>query len=97
MSSYLPGTDVRSYVAWVDVNGNPVDPTAPTFVAILPDGTTVSSTPVKDTLGNWHADYTIPYSMPAGSCVERHRSIGAIGQNATVQKVVQVAPLESPM
>jgi hypothetical protein len=94
--AYLPGTDVRSFVAWVDVNGNPVDPTAPTFTAILPGGTVVTATPVRDALGLWHADYSIPYPTPAGSCIERHRSIGITGQNATVQYTVQVAALESP-
>ena len=94
--AYLPGTDVRSFVSWVDVNGNPVDPTAPTFVALLPGGTTATATPVKDSLGQWHADYSIPYPTPAGPCIERHRSIGSVGQNATVQHVVQVAPLETP-
>jgi hypothetical protein len=94
--AYLPGTDVRSFVSWRDINGNPADPTAPTFVAILPSGTVLTATPVKDALGEWHADYSIPYPTAAGPCIERHRSIGAIGQNRTVQYTVQIAPLDSP-
>lgn len=95
--AYLPGTDVRSFVTWVDVNGNPVDPSSPTFVAIMPDGTTATATPLRDSLGQWHADYSIPYPMKSGPLIERHRSIGSIGQNSTVQKTVQVAPLETPV
>lgn len=60
-NNYTVGTLVRvSTVVTQIVGGSPIDPTTITLTLELPDGTIVDLTSaiVRDSTGNYHADYT---------------------------------------
>lgn len=64
MNTYNVGDSVRLYVALVDVDGDAVDPTTLTLTVKPALGTAVSYTYAageitKDSVGNYHKDYTV--------------------------------------
>jgi len=59
MAAIETGASYETSVAVTDVDGNPVDPASVTLNVTLPDGTTQTPTAVKDSVGNYHVDYTV--------------------------------------
>ena len=65
MNTYDVGDSVRIYLALVDSAGAAVDPTTLTLTVKPGDGTATSYTYAlgeitKDSVGNYHKDYTVP-------------------------------------
>lgn len=59
MKQYTAGTAIRLSVAFTVVaTAAPVDPTTVTGKVRKPDGSNVTLTVVKDSTGNYHADFT---------------------------------------
>jgi len=77
------------------LNGVLSDPSNSVVTMRLPDKSTTTGTPVRDSLGNWHADLLIPLTAPAGIGVYRWQSSGAsISQNALAETRFVVEPLD---
>lgn len=86
MNHYLPGQGIRGSLIST-VNGVLTDPSNLTATMSLPDGSVTSATPVQDSQGMWHADWTIPYTCPKGIGFYAFRSTGATpAQNASKQE-----------
>jgi len=59
INSYTTGQRVRMRATCWDLGGNLVDPTTIAITIKLPSGTLdTSETVVRDSLGNYHCDYT---------------------------------------
>src|SRR5579863_7925063 len=60
---FLPGSETRLTVSFVDQSNTPADPTAVTLTITQPDGSTVTESTlppiVKDSVGNYHYDFTV--------------------------------------
>jgi hypothetical protein len=94
MTRYKPGSSFRTS-AVITVLGVLTDPSSPTAVMRLPDGTTTSSTPVRDSLGMRHADFLIPLNTPPGVGYYRWQSTGgAVQQNDLAEVRFEVQPLD---
>lgn len=105
MNRYPPGQTVRiSLTALLKQNpsdpGALSDPANSVVTARLPgpsgtpeDGTSIVATPVRDSLGLWHADFTIPVPSPPGIGSYRWQSSGSTAQDALAQQFFRVVPL----
>jgi hypothetical protein len=95
MNKFKPGTGVRFFNTCTDNLGVLTDPSSPVVTIKFPDGTTVTPTPVRDSLGMWHADALIPITMQDGIGVERWQSSGAsIMQDGLEERRFQVVRLD---
>lgn len=82
MKHYGPGQSVRTSLTSTSL-GSPIDPSSPAVTVTFPDGTTTNPSPVKDSLGLWHADFLVPLTMATGIGTIVWRSSGAqTNQNA---------------
>jgi hypothetical protein len=79
MTGYLPGQSVRSSVTATLFGVGLADPSpAPVLTVHCPDGTLLTPSVVRDSVGAYHADFTIPISArPGGQGVMRWRAAGA--------------------
>lgn len=95
MNRYPPGQSVRSKSTW-DVEGVLTDPPSPspTCEIYFPDGTKFETTPIRDSAGQWHADFVVPFTMKPGIGVQRWQSVSvAIPANALKEHHFEVVPL----
>lgn len=94
MNRYKPGASVRTSLVST-LLGVYTDPTSPTVVMHLPDGTSTTGTPVRDSAGLWHADFVVPFGTPTGIGVYRWRSTGvAASANALAEERFEVTALD---
>lgn len=96
VNRYKPGTGFRSFWTGVSgVTGQPADPTAPTATLFLPDGSTVSGSPIQLVVGSWYADFLIPITCrKAGPAYVRWRSAGSTPLEDNVsERPIDVQPL----
>ena len=94
MTRYKPGQGIR-FTLTSQVNGVLTDPNALVLTVHFPDGTSVTPTPVRDSLGLWHGDAVIPVTMADGIGVARWQSSGAaVSQDALEERRFQVVKLD---
>jgi len=94
MNSYKPGSSVRISLT-SQLLGVLTDPSSSVVTMFLPDKSSTSGNPVKDSTGFWHADFLIPTATPPGIGVYRWQSSGAaISQNAMEEQRFVVEPLD---
>ena len=61
----LAGNLVRFSFGFMDVNGNPADPTTVTVTIGTSMADAVTLAPVRDALGQWHADWDTTDALQA--------------------------------
>jgi hypothetical protein len=94
MNKYKPGSSFRISLT-SEVQQVLTDPSNSVVTMRLPDGTTPSGTPIKDSTGLWHADMLIPFGTPPGVGVYRWQSTGvAASQNGLAENRFQVLALD---
>lgn len=62
------------------------DPPTPVAECLFPDGSTVTGSPVRDSAGQWHADYVVPSTMGEGVLVHAWESTGAFADDNAYQE-----------
>jgi hypothetical protein len=96
MQDYLPGVGFRSFATFVDLSGNPVDPSNPVVTVRWPDGTRTNPAPVRDSTGFWHADSLVATGMPSNVATIRWQCSGAqITQDGAAEEKFFVDPTDA--
>lgn len=81
-NNYEVGQGVRVSCAFVDQNGQPADPNAVSASILAPGANLgVALSVVKDSTGNYHADYT-----PAVPGIFRYKFVGSGGLSAVAEE-----------
>jgi hypothetical protein len=94
MNRYKPGQSFRASLT-ATLLGVLTDPSNLAATMGLPGGTITVGAPVRDSVGLWHCDFLIPFTIAPGIGYYRFQSTGAqVAQNALEEKRFYVEPLD---
>lgn len=86
--TYILGNVLRLSAAFTNAAGAPADPTSTDVAITQPDGVATSATLVKDSVGNYHADFT---PTQAGLHIYRITGTGVVAAANEQSFIVQTA------
>src|SRR5271169_3189121 len=91
---YKPGQSIHS-VAVYELDAVFVDPSTIIVTLHLPDASSSIITQVRDSIGNYHADAVVPFSMIPGIGAFRWRTTGASpSDNSLKERRFIIDPLD---